>query len=307
MKHVNRNKLSTLTLKLVNIALLVGLMSGSGAILAHEADKPAAADQKPTSATADESAAASLAEKATDPTALLMQLRLQDSFFASYHNADSYGNAALFQAVLPAKLGWGSAAEAIINRWTMPYVTTPRIAGVSDDGRSVGFGDSVLNTFFVTSWLPKGQKLAWGPTITVPTAGDNEFTGAGSWQAGPVVAFVNTNTPSWQWGAMAYQQWSFNKTRKNAENVSILSLQPIITKHFSGGWYISAPDTPNTYDFKNKRWNLNLGAVVGRVTKWGPQPIQLFGGVYFNPVSYDDVPSAKVTIKFNISFLMPTG
>jgi hypothetical protein len=236
-----------------------------------------------------------------------MSLRLQDAVTTGYRNADSYSNAAIFQAVIPTALGWGSAAEAMINRWTMPYVTTPKIPGVSDDGRSVGMGDSLINTWFITNWAAKGNKFVWGTTITVPTAGDNEFTGAGQWQIGPTVAYVNTLTPTWQWGGMVYQQWSFNKTRKNAKDVSIFSFQPIITKHFNGGYYISAPDTPSSYNFKSKQWVLNIGAAFGKITKWGPQPIQLFAEAYYNPMSYKDAVTSKLTIKLNISFLMPVS
>ena len=292
----------------VNAMLAAGLACGSGLVLADNSDESEDAAQTPAKSEAAKSTASSgggsLAEKATNPTSFLMQLRLQDAYTTSYRNADSYGNAALFQGVFPTKLGWGKAAEIMINRVTLPYVTTPKIEGVSDDGRSVGMGDMLINTWLVAP-LGKGKTMAWGATFTVPTAGDNEFTGAGSWQAGPTMAFVNTNTPTWQWGGMFYQQWSFNKTRESAKNVSILSLQPIITKHFNHGWYISAPDTPSSYNFKTKQWTVNVGAAVGKITKWGPAPIQLFFETYYNVVGYDDTPSGKLTLKFNLGFLFP--
>ncbi len=298
----------------VSTVLGLGLALGSGVVQADddddtsaagaktEASAPAAETKTEASAPAASGGRESLAEKATNPTALLMQLRLQDSYNPSMRNANGYSNAGLFQAVFPTALGWGSSAEAIITRVTVPYVTTPKIPG---GGHATGVGDSVINAFFITKWLPKGEMLVWGPTITIPTAGDNDLTGGGTWQAGPTVAYVNTKTKSIQWGFLLYQQWSFSKIRPTAQDVSVLNIQPIFTKHFSGGWYIGTPDAPNSYDFKNKRWKLNLGGVLGRVTKWGTRNVQIFGGVYFNPVTYTNVPTSRMTIKLNISFLYP--
>ena len=281
--------------RIITAAMLAaGLAAGCGSALA--------ADSAP--ATQKSAGGASLAEKATNPTAFLMQMRFQDAYTPSYRNADSYGNAALFQGVIPTKLGWGSSAEVMINRVTMPYVTTPEIEGVNNGRHATGMGDTLLNTWFITSWMPKGNTLVWGSTITIPTAGDNEHTGAGQWQAGPTMAYVNTNTPSWQWGGMFYQQWDFSSTRSDAEDVSVLSIQPIITKHFKGGWYISGPDTPNSYNFETNKWTLALGAVVGRVMNWGSQPMQYFAEATYNPVSNKDAPTPEWTFKVNVSFLL---
>jgi hypothetical protein len=291
----------------VHAILFSALIFGSGAALSDDADDDDA--QAPaTKATPDKSAPEgkpSLAEQATNPVAPLMQLRLQDQYTSSYRNADSYGNAAIFQGVFPTSLGWGKGAEAMINRVTLPYVTTPKIPGVNGGDRSTGMGDMSLLTFFITGWLPKGQVFAWGTSLSVPTAGDNEYTGSGQWEIGPSAVYLNTSTPTIQWGLMAFQNWSFSKTRDNAAKQSIISLQPIFTKHFSKGWYVALPDSPTTYNFETSRWTVNLGGVVGRVIKWGKQPIQLFGEVTYNPVSYDDVVTSKLAFKVNLSFLIP--
>jgi hypothetical protein len=290
----------------VHTILFSALIFGSGAALSDDADDDDA--QAPaTKATADKSAPqgqASLAEQATNPVAMLMQLRLQDQFTTSYRNADSWGNAAIFQGVFPTPLGWGSGAQAMINRVTTPYVTTPKIPGASGDGRSSGIGDTSLLTFFVTSWLPKGQVLAWGTSLTIPTGGDTENIGSRQWQFGPSAVYLNTSTPSIQWGLMAFQNWSVVKIRPDAAKQSILSLQPIFTKHLSNGWYIALPDSPQTYNFETNQWALHLGGVVGKVTTWGKQPIQLFAEASYNPISYDDAVTDKLSFKINLSFLI---
>ena len=80
---------------------------------------------------------------------------------------------------------------------------------------------------------------------------------------------------------------------------------PILIKHFSGGWYVSAPDLPQTYDFKTNEWSTNIGAVVGRVFPWRKQHLQLFGGVYYNSEDNKDIIAGEWTMKFNVSFLLP--
>ena len=242
-----------------------------------------------------------LGNAATDPTAALLSFRLQNQYTSSYRNAEGYGNAALFQAVIPSKMPW-KTVPSLVQRFTLPYVTTPNVNG---QGHKTGMGDSGLLQLFVTKWLPKGQVLALGPAWTIPTAGDNEATGSGQWQVGPNIVYMNTNTPKLQWGFLAFHQWDFAKTRDNAKDVSKLNIQPIFTKHFDNGWYVAPPDVPQTYDFEADRWTLAIGGVVGRVFPVLGKPTQIYGGVYYNPIDKDDAVTSKWTFKFNWSFLIP--
>ena len=47
-----------------------------------------------------------------------------------------------------------------------------------------------------------------------------------------------------------------------------------------------------------------LGAVLGRVMPIGGQPMQIFGGVYYNPEENDTV-SPEWTFKFQVGWLFP--
>ena len=113
-------------------------------------------------------------------------------------------------------------------------------------------------------------------------------------------------TKGFQWGMFAYQLWNFADATGGSEreDVSALSLQPILTQHFAGGWYIATPDTPQTYNFKTNKWTLALGGQVGKVTRLGKQPVKLFGEVLYNPID-DNGPTAEWTAKVNITFLFP--
>lgn len=161
--------------------------------------------------------------------------------------------------------------------------------------------------FAVPDFGLRGHTIGLGTSISIPTGGENEFTGSGHWTLGPAAVYLNTQTTGLQWSLLAFQNWDIACTRNDAADVSNLNLQPILTKHLSGGWYVGAPDLPQTYNFETESWTTNIGARVGRIFPWGEQPVQVFGALYYNAVSDRDVIDAEWTLKSNISFLLPKG
>jgi hypothetical protein len=249
--------------------------------------------------------AGDLAAAATNPVSNLVQLRLQDQYAPESYNADSWSNTALVQAVIPLG-GLASnfdSLQGIVTRTTAAYVSTPKIEGGIN--RKNGLGDTQMQIFFVPKAAPKKTVWGIGPAFTFPTAGDNEFTGSGQWQAGPAAVVMVTPVPGVQLGGLVFQQWDFSETRNDAEEVSLLNVQPIIFKHFDGGWYVGAPDVPQVYNWKTNNWSLNLGATVGRVGPVSGRPMQIYGGVYYNTQENDDQVSSEWIFKVNIGFLFP--
>ena len=248
---------------------------------------------------------ADLASAATNPVSNLDQFRLQNQFAPESYNADSWSNVALIQAVvpLPSIADNFDSLKGIVTRTTAAYVSTPKLPnGIN---RRNGFGDTQMQVFIVPEAAPPKTVWGFGPAFTFPTAGDNDFTGAGQWQAGPALVGMVTPVPSVQVGALFFQQWDFHETRSNANDVSLLNFQPIIFKHFKGGWYVGAPDVPQVYNWKTNDWSLNLGATVGRVGPVGGRPMQIYGGVYYNTEDNDNQVSSEWVIKFNVGFLFP--
>ena len=245
-----------------------------------------------------------LGAAATNPVSNLVQFRLQNQYSPENYNADSWSNAALAQIVapLPGLASKFDPLQGIVTRTTIPYVSTPKIEGIN---RKNGLGDTQMQVFFVPKAAPKKTVWGIGPAFTFPTAGDNDYTGAGQWQAGPAAVVMVMPTPSVQVGGLLFQQWDFHETRSSANDVSVLSFQPIVFKHFDGGWYIGGPDVPQTYNWKTNDWTLNLGAVVGRVGPVGGRPMQLYGGVYYNTEENDDQVSSEWVVKVNVGFLFP--
>jgi hypothetical protein len=269
-----------------------------------QADKKLPPHQRPTpSKTPANVPAGNLAEAATNPIAPMVQLQLQDAYNWENHNSDGYSNETIVQAVAPIPLPW-EEVPMLITRLTLPWVTTSKIA--EPVGRHRGFGDFDLLLLATPKLETKGVQIGLGLNTSWPTAGDNDFTGSGKYQAGPAFLYINMQIPKFQWGMFAYQLWDYASSNGDSDRpgVSKLSLQPILTKHFSGGWYVASPDTPQTYDFKSNKWTWALGAQVGRVTTLGKLPVKWFGEVLYNPED-NNGPTAEWTAKVGLTFLFP--
>jgi hypothetical protein len=250
------------------------------------------------------SSGASLAAAATNPIANLMQFQLQETYKFKNHNSSGYAAVTTLQAVIPIPLPWKSV-PLLISRTTLPYVTTPKLDDPVDH-RFSGFGDAEMLLLATPKLKTKGVQVGLGLNSAFPTAGDDEITGTGKYLLGPAALYLNLQTKSWQWGLFTYQLWDVASGRDGGSRngVSKLSVQPVLTKHFSKGWYMGLPDTPQTYDFNSNKWTWALGSQVGRVQKIGKQPVKWFGELLFNPED-ENGPTAEWTAKFNITFLFP--
>lgn len=244
-----------------------------------------------------------LGEAATNPVSNLVQFRLQNAYTPSNYNADSWGNQAIVQTVvpLPSVAKNFDSLKGIVTRTTIGYVSTPELDGV---GRKHGMGDTNLLAFAVPKAAPKKTVWGIGPALNIPTGGSDEFTGSGSWQAGPAAVALVTPRKGLQVGALVFHQWDFYDIRSSAEDVSSTFIQPILTQHFDKGWYVALPDQPQNYNWKENDWTLNLGAVLGRVFPVAGQPMQMFGGAYYNPEDNDRT-AAEWTLKFQVGWLFP--
>lgn len=246
-----------------------------------------------------------LAGQATNPVAPLIQLQLQNNSVFESNSGDGYSNAFVVQPVIPWKMG----ETAVLTRITLPLlVSTPDLG--DPIGREYGNGDLVvLNAF--TKTINQGTK--WqamvGPiaSITVPTA-SSDFLGEGKYQVGPGYFYINTGTKGLQWGIFGYQQWSFASAGGDEDRpeVSRIYFQPILTKHFEGGYYIALGDFLWSVDFNdNDRWSIPFGIRFGHVTKFGDQPVNLFVEPWWD-ISGNNKGN-EWGVKFNVTFLFPTS
>ncbi len=241
----------------------------------------------------------SLAETATNPVGNLIQLQLQDQYNWSNYESDGYSNTAIIQPVIPVKLPW-EAVPLMLSRTTVPtYVTTPDLD--APVGRKDGFGDIFELLIMLPKLDTKGVMIGAGPALSIPTA-TNDFTGSGKWEAGPAAIYFNGRTKGWQWGALGWQVWSFAGD-DDRDDVSKLSVQPIVTRHFGKGMYAGTIDVPWTYNWETSDWVLPLGLKVGKVTKIGKQPMNIFAEVFGSPLN--DGASPRWSFKISFTLLFP--
>ena len=87
---------------------------------------------------------------------------------------------------------------------------------------------------------------------------------------------------------LSFSSFSFASEDTSRHHVSNIAIQPFLVKHFDGGWYAGTPDNPQTYDFRTENWTTQIGPRVGRVMKFGAQPVNLFASAYYNTEDNDD-------------------
>ena len=265
-----------------------------------------------------------LAGAATNPLANLMQFQFQYQYNGGYHNNDDTSQMGVIQPVIPFKLPWASV-PTLITRTTIPYLTTPEIdigrggrssaLGLPDGGfvdvpagfdgtvdSQSAWGDIVTFGLFLPKLDLKGQTIGIGPVASLPLS-SNKLTGTGKWELGPAAVYINTNTPTWQWGALAYHLWDVADSQQGRASVNKSFIQPVLVKHFDEGWYLGTQDLLWSYDWRNEKWNIPLGVRIGKVTKIGKQPVNLFVEPIYQPV--DDGVQMEWAIKLNVTLLFP--
>jgi len=245
---------------------------------------------------------ANLAQAATNPLSNLVQFQLQNQYNWDVDNGDGYSNEFLIQPVIPFSLPF-KWMPLLITRTTVPYVST---TDLGENGREYGLGDSTL---LLVGNMPiaKGQMIGLGASLVFPTGGSSDFLSSGKYQAGPAWAYLNTAFKGWQFGAFGWQHWDYADGPGGGKKpyVSEHSVQPLIVKHFGKGWYVRTQDNPWKYDFRLDNWSMPMGPVVGKVFKLGKLPLNVFTGVYYDPMTHDDASSNTWSWKLNLTALFP--
>ena len=285
-------------------ALAMTLGFTSGGVLAHDdhPDKNLPAHEQPHPHEPPTGGHSNLAAAATNPIANLVQFQIQDSYSPHSYNANGYSNVGIIQPVVPVKMPW-EKVPLLVTRTTLPYISTPDLGdGI---GRKDGFGDLVAQGYFIPKLKTKGVMVGAGYNLTIPTAGDNDYVGSGKWSIGPGAVYFNMKIPTWQWGILGYSSFSFASANADRDHVANIAVQPLVVKHFGKGWYVGTPDVPQTYNFKTNNWTLNLGPRIGRVMKFGKQPVNVFIQPMYNPLDHDDEVAPEWTIKASLTMLFP--
>jgi hypothetical protein len=249
-----------------------------------------------------------LAKATQNPVASLISVPFQNNTnfaIGPYNRTQDVLN---IQPVIPAKI---SPHWMLISRIIQPIVWQPY--STQTTGGEFGFGD-MSPTFFLSPARP--GKIIWGagPAWAFPTA-TNQLLGQGKVSVGPsVVALLQPG--HWTLGALVNNVWSFAGSGSRPE-VNQMTLQYFITYNLQKGWNVSsspilsanwnnkAPlDAANGGDTTSGgRWTIPVGGGVGRITRLGPQPVNMALNFYGNVVHPSGASSWGM--RFQIALLYP--
>ncbi len=258
-------------------------------------------------------------QKATqNPIASLISVPIQDTSNFGIGPFDRNQNVLNIQPVIPIGV---SENWNLIIRWITPVIWQPapgtanlELFGIEENTPAFlaaqnvqqsagvyGFGDMTPTFFFSPS---KPHKLIWGvgPVFVLPTA-TSEALGQGKLSMGPsIVALVQPS--HWTIGALINNAWSVAGSGGRTA-VNQMTLQYFINYNLEKGWYLSSSPiiSANWKAATGNTWTVPVGGGVGRVMRFGMQPVNINAQFYGNAKR----PSAGSPwgMRLQIAFLFP--
>jgi hypothetical protein len=228
----------------------------------------------------------SLEQAASDPTASLMSVQIQNVYIGDYHNlSDEDGNIVLLRSALPFQTG----RLKHIARATLPVVTD------SPSGDS-GLGDLVL--FDLIAFDKSWGRWGIGPVMLIPTASEDTL-GNEQWAAGPALGAV-ARSHKLLWGLFNQNLFSFAGD-DDRDDVQVTILQPILNYSLPDKWSVGCSEMNFTYDWDQSEWTaLPLGMKLAKLVKFDKLPVQFVGSYEYNFADEDVAPrwTANLTLKF---------
>lgn len=273
------------------IAILIA-MSGSQAIAQEEA-KPA---------TTKPQAGGDLRAAVQNPVGAMYSLPFKFNF--DYGAANGEASFLNIQPVIPITVGdWN-----LINRLIIPLIDSPgEVSGlpsipnpIPGDG-ATGLGD-INYSVFLSPAKPKGAIWGIGPSITMPSASDEQL-GSEKWSTGPtgVILFQ----PKWGTiGGLARHLWSFAGD-SDRSNVNQSLFEPFVNYNLTNGWYLITDIiiTANWEADSSNTWTVPVGGGVGKLFKIGSQAMNAKTEAYYNVEKPDGAPDWQWG--FTVQFLFP--
>jgi len=252
--------------------------------LALAASLPAAAEEAQTG---DPSLGGqSLDQAASDPTASLMSVQVQNLYSGDYHQLDDESsNTVQLRSAIPFQaFGLNNIA-----RMTLPVVT--------DSPSGSGVGD--MTVFDLVAFDQAWGRWGAGAVMLVPIGTDG--LSADKWAIGPAIGFT-ARQPRLLWGLFNQNLFSFAGSGQQDVNVSIL--QPIFNYSLPDKWSVGASEMNLVYDWERDDWTaLPLGVKLAKLVKFGQLPVQFVGSYEHNFA--DDYVAPAWTFNFTVKFLFP--
>ena len=251
-----------------------------------------------------QSPADDLAKASQNPVGDLISVPFELSYFGDMPG-DSSAALLLVKPVYPVNLGQVN----LVNRLIVPYAWVDANLSELDLG-----GDSVppddvnrngLSNLQYQGFLTpaKPGRIIWGlgPVLEMPT--NTNDLGADKWSAGPA-AVVLTMPGNWVLGILAQNLWSFAGSDR-ANDVNKLTVQYFINYNLPNGWFLTSSPiiTANWEKPSDDRWTVPFGGGIGRLMRFGKQPVNLTLKAYKNVVHPDAGPEWSIVA--GVSLLFP--
>jgi len=250
-----------------------------------------------------------LAKQSQNPIGNMISLPMQNNTYFDVGPSEEWANSFQFQPVYPVNFG----KVNLINRAIIPInylagqeVTVPVREQIQDDfvtfetDSVFGLGNITYQGFISPA---KPGKLIWGagPVLQIPTHTDDRL-GTDKWSAGPgLVALAMPG--KWVLGCLGYNIWSFAGP-SDEDDVNSLLFQYFINYNIANGWYLtSAPViTANWEKDSSQRWTVPLGGGIGRLVKFGKQPVDFKLQTFWYAEKSDNGPDWSLQLQVKLLF-----
>lgn len=257
-----------------------------------------------SAAGAENESTADLATAAQNPVASMISLPFQNNTYFGVTKDDKTANVLNIQPVYPISAGdWNVITRTIVPIIDIPDPTSgiEHIPNSERPGGATGLGDINFSAFLSPA-QPGDVTWGIGPTLTVPSATDNEI-GSQKWSAGPTAVVLMTPKP-WVFGALVRNIWSFAGD-SDRSNVNQLLVQPFINYNLDEGWYLtSSPVITANWDAdSDNRWAVPVGGGFGKIFRIGKQPMNAQVQSFYYAESPELGPDWA--LRFQIQFLFP--
>jgi hypothetical protein len=238
-----------------------------------------------------------LAKLAQNPIANLISVPFQNNTNFNVGPQSGTQNILNIQPVIPVSL---SKDWNLITRTIFPVITQPGF--VPDQGSTTGLGDIQFSAFLSPA---NAAGLIWGAgAIAQAPTHSNDRLGNDRWGLGPTAVALHLRPGDpWVFGALVNNVWSVGSGSDPSYNNFLL--QPFVNYNLPDGVYInSAPlITANWKADNSQRWTVPLGAGVGKIFHFGPLPVNMQLGAYYNVVTPDN--GADWQVRFQMQFMFP--
>ncbi len=226
-----------------------------------------------------------LSQQSQNPVANLISVPFEINTYFDVGPTEKLANVMLVKPVYPMSVGdnWN-----LINRAIVPLVYLE-----GQDAITVGSEDPELGALEV---FPGGSsefglgniqyqgffspaspgKWIWGvgPALELPTNTDDSL-GTDTWSIGPA-AVVLTMPGNWVVGGLAMNIWDFAGS-SGEPDINKFTFQYFVNYNLPDGWYLtSAPVITADWEADSSdRWTVPVGGGVGRLMRFGKQPVDL--------------------------------